>query len=118
MSNHRNASERTPLLRPKSPDQQNESAVFEDDIQNAEVAQGALTAPQFPELGKQRSYSSSHWLSPEQEPSSEQPDEPGLFGQDGLLAGLSRTKFRCIIGGVFMGYFVRLIHIYHILLQI
>lgn len=106
MPGPRNASERTPLLRPQASDRPNESAIFEDDIQDAEVAQGALTAPQFPALGKQRSYSSSHWLAPDQEVSPEQPDEPGVFGPDGLLAGLSRTKFRCIIGGVFAGYFV------------
>ncbi|KAF1964014.1 MFS general substrate transporter [Bimuria novae-zelandiae CBS 107.79] len=106
MNGHHSASERTPLLRPNSSDRQHETAVYEDDIQDAQTTQGALTAPQFPELGKQRSYSSSHWLAPDQEPASEQPDEPGQFGEDGLLAGLSRKKFRCIIGGVFMGYFI------------
>lgn len=84
--------------------------MFEDDVQDAEIPQGAL-APPFPALGKQRSYSSSHWLAPEQESGPEGPDEPGVFGEDGLLAGLSRTKFRCIIGGVFMGYFVSAIFI-------
>ena len=108
MDGRRDASERTPLLRASS-QQQNDSAVYEDDIQGAEVVPGALAAPQFPALGKQRSYSSSHWLAPDQEPSSTEPDEPGLFGEDGLLAGLSKTKFRCIIIGVFMGYFVRFI---------
>lgn len=106
MSDHRNASERTPLLRSNSSQRQNGSAVYEDDVQDAEVAQGALTAPQFPALGKQRSYSSSHWLAPDQEPTSDQQDEPGAFGEDGLLRGLSRTQCRCIIFGVFMGYFV------------
>lgn len=108
MHGRHNASERTPLLRPQSSDPPAESAVYEDDIHDAEVAQGVLTAPQFPALAKQRSYSSSHWLAPDQEISAEQPDEPGVFGEDGLLAGLSRTKFRCIIGGVFAGYFVSL----------
>ncbi|KAF9739461.1 hypothetical protein PMIN06_001066 [Paraphaeosphaeria minitans] len=106
MQGHHNASERTPLLRPQSSARPSESAVYEDDIQDAEIAQGALTAPEFPALGKQRTYSSSHWLAPDQEVSAEQPDEPGVFGEDGLLAGLSRTKFRCIIGGVFAGYFI------------
>ncbi|KAJ4301381.1 hypothetical protein N0V90_003473 [Kalmusia sp. IMI 367209] len=104
MNGHR-ASERTPLLRPSSAERHTESAIYDDDIQDAEVAQGALTAPQFPGLGKQRSYSSSHWLAPEQDVSQDQPDDPSAFGEDGLLAGLSRTRFRCIIGGVFMGYF-------------
>lgn len=108
MDGHRDASERTPLLRGSSI-QQNGSAVYEDDIQEAEVVPGALAPPQLPALSKQRSYSSSHWLAPDQEPPSTEPDEPGLFGEDGLLAGLSRTKFRCIIGGVFMSYFVSLI---------
>jgi hypothetical protein len=106
MQGNYNASERTPLLRPQSSDRPSESAVYEDDIQDAVVAQDALAAPQFPALGKQRSYSSSHWLAPDQEIPPEQPDGPGVFGEDGLLAGLSRTKFRCIIGGVFAGYFV------------
>ena len=108
MDGRRDASERTPLLRGSSI-QQNGSAVYEDDIQEAEVVPGALAAPQLPALSKQRSYSSSHWLAPDQESPSTEPDEPGLFGEDGLLAGLSRTKFRCIIGGVFMSYFVSLI---------
>jgi len=105
--NHRH-SERTPLLRPTPSNQQYESAVYEDDIQDAQVAgEGVLSGPQFPALGKQRSYSSSHWLAPEQDPDSNpQPNDAAQFGEDGLLSGLERTRFRCIIGGVFMGYFV------------
>ena len=107
-SSHHQASERTPLLRPKSSDRHHhKSAIHEDDIQAAEVVgEGALEAPRFG-LGKTRSYSHSHWLAPDEDSAARpEPDDPHEFGEDGLLAGITRTKFRFIFGGILLGYFV------------
>ena len=102
------SSERTPLLRPHSNGQGNGSAIQDDDIQAAEVVgQGALEAPQYTGLGKTRSYSHSHWLAPDEDAATRpEPDNPNEFGEDGLLAGVTRTQFRFVFGGILGGYFV------------
>jgi hypothetical protein len=64
--------------------------------------------PSFPERGKTRSYSHSHWLAPDEDSSSRpEPEAPAQFQENGLLSGISRTKFRLIYGGILLGYFVR-----------
>jgi hypothetical protein len=102
------SSERTPLLRNTSDTRGNGSAIQDDDIQAAEVAgQGALGAPQFPEIGKIRSHSQNHGLAPDEDAASRpEPEDPGEFGDDGLLAGVTRTRFRFVFGGILGGYFV------------
>ncbi|KAF2248799.1 MFS general substrate transporter [Trematosphaeria pertusa] len=106
---HHEPSERTPLLRSVSDGHHpNETAIDDDGVQTAEVAGAApLEAPRYPELGKRRSYSHSHWLAPEDDCNEwPEPESPGEFGDDGLLAGLTRTKFRFIFGGILLGYFI------------
>ncbi|KAF2788733.1 MFS general substrate transporter [Melanomma pulvis-pyrius CBS 109.77] len=98
MNAHR-SSERTPLLRAAS-DQlhpANESAIDES-IPAIEVAgQGALEPGQFPELRERRSYSHSHWLAPDEDANGRpEPEDAAQFQENGLLSGISRTKFRCI----------------------
>lgn len=108
-ANGSHSTERTPLLRPTSAERrQNESAVAEDDVHATDaVGQGALQVPQFPDLGKRRSYSHSHWLAPDEDAAGlPEPEEPAQFQDNGLLSGISRTKFRCIFGGIVLGYFV------------
>ncbi|KAF2645416.1 MFS general substrate transporter [Massarina eburnea CBS 473.64] len=107
--NGRTPSERTPLLQSISSESHgDDSAIAEDDIQTTEVVgEGALEAPIFPELGKPRSYSHSHWLGPDEDSASRpEPEELANFGEDGLLTGIGKTKFRLIFGGVLMGYFI------------
>jgi hypothetical protein len=104
--------ERTPLLRSNSGNatgqSENEHAIEDYDIQAiAEVGQGALQPGEFPELGKRRSYSHSHWLAPDDDANVR--DEPDLrvkFEENGLLSGISKTQFRFIFGGILLGYFV------------
>jgi hypothetical protein len=79
------------------------------DVLAAEVAQqGESGAPAFPELRKSRSRSYSHGqlVVPDNE-------DPRLdetltkFQDNGLLEGVSKWKFRCVFGGILLGYFVR-----------
>jgi hypothetical protein len=71
---------------------------FEDaDVLAAEVAQQS-------EGGQKRRNSQGQWVSV---------DEAGngsltKFQENGLLEGVSKWKFRCVFGGILMGYFVRL----------
>ncbi|KAF2688245.1 MFS general substrate transporter [Lentithecium fluviatile CBS 122367] len=107
MSGHQ-PSERTPLLRPSSDSHGNDSAIHDDDLHVAEIAgQGALEVPRFPGLGKRRSYSHSHWLAPDEDSNARpEPEDPGEFGEDGLLAGVTRAQFRFVFGGILLGYFI------------
>jgi MFS family permease len=102
------ASERTPLLRRIT--ERNEDVSPPEDANKlaAEVAQqGEGGAPAFPELRKSRSRSCSHGQLVV-------PDDDGAsaeqrlirFQENGLLEGVSVWKFRCIFGGILMGYFV------------
>jgi hypothetical protein len=110
--NSRGPSERTPLLSYNGPGDYagNDSAIQldEDDIQAAKVAgQGSLKPSQFPNLGKRRSYSHSHWLAPDEDATGRpEPEAVAQFQENGLISGVSRTKFRCIFGGILLGYFV------------
>ncbi|KAF1839368.1 MFS general substrate transporter [Decorospora gaudefroyi] len=105
------ASERTPLLRSQSAshNQQHSSAITEDEVTAAEVAQQgeAGGAPQFPELGKSRSYSHGQLVVPDVDLASG-PGTKSLvrFQDNGKLEGVSAWKFRCVFGGILIGYFV------------
>ena len=111
-TNGRGPSERTPLLSYNGPGDYagNDSAVQldEDDIQAAKVArQGDHESGQFPDLRKRRSYSHSHWLAPDEDAAGRpEPEDIAQFQENGLISGVSRTKFRCIFGGILLGYFV------------
>jgi hypothetical protein len=107
MSGHQ-SSERTPLLRQTSGSHGNGSAIQDDDIQAAEVVgQGALDAPKFPDLGKRGSSSHSQRSAPDEDAAARpEPEDLSNFGADGLLAGVTRTRFRFIFGGILGGYFV------------
>jgi hypothetical protein len=87
-------SERTPLLEPAASQHQGAGATIDDeDIQAAqEVGEGGLEVPQFPELGKTI-------------PSAEA-EHVVRFQKNGLLEGVPTWRFRCIFGGIVMGYFV------------
>jgi hypothetical protein len=104
--------ERTPLLRSNSGNapvqSENEHAISDYDIQDiAEVGPGGLQPGQFPDLGKKRSYSHSHWLAPDDDANvRDEPESGALFEENGLLSGISRTQFRFIFGGIVLGYFV------------
>jgi hypothetical protein len=108
LMNNNRQTERTPLLQPTFEDHENEATIQGDDIQVAEViGQGALEAPQFPDGGKGKIQSHSHHLTPDASPAAQpKPDDTGAFGQDGLLAGVTRKQFRLIFGGILLGYFV------------
>lgn len=105
-------SERTPLLSYNGPGDYagNDSAVQldEDDIQATKVAgQGYLEPGQFPDLGERRSYSHSHRLAPDEDTTTRsEPEDVAQFQGNGLISGVSRMKFRCIFGGILLGYFV------------
>jgi hypothetical protein len=105
----RKPSERTPLLQSSSSEgYENDSVITENDIQTAEVVgDGALEVPQFPGLGKQNSQSHNN-LDGESD-SVPKPADLANFGENGLLVGITKTKFRFIFGGILMGYFVSLL---------
>ncbi|KAF2009951.1 MFS general substrate transporter [Aaosphaeria arxii CBS 175.79] len=100
-------SERTPLLHP-DPELLDGSAIEENAIQTVEShSQGALQPGVFPDGGRTRSYSHSHWLAPDEDASGRpEPEFVAEFGENGLIANLSRTKFRFIFGGILLGYLV------------
>jgi hypothetical protein len=104
------ASERTPLLRSASQHQQNSSVFNHEEVTAAEVAQqGEGGAPQFPELGRSRSRSYSHgqFVVPEEDASSRaEPENLVKFQKNGKLEGVGVWKFRCVFGGILLGYFV------------
>jgi len=104
--------ERTPLLRPSSNHLQNGSAIPQNEVAAAEVAeQGEGGAPQFSQLRKSRSYSHGQLVTPENDLRSG-PDADSLvkFKENGKLEGVSDWKFRCVFGGILLGYFVCLHH--------
>jgi hypothetical protein len=84
-------SERTPLLEPAT--SQHQGAINNEDVQAAqEVGEGGLEVPQFPELNKTIS--------------SAEAEHVVRFQKNGLLEGVPTWRFRCIFGGIVMGYFV------------
>jgi hypothetical protein len=112
LANGSQPSEQTPLLssasngRARSPE--NGSATGDDNVHAiGDSIQGPLEPPIFPELGKPRSYSHSHWLAPDED-SNTIPElgNPPHFQENGLLAGLSKARFRLVYGGILLGYFV------------
>lgn len=104
-------SERTPLLRPSS--NHNGAAVSPNQVAAAEVAeQGEGGAPQFPRLSKSRSRSHGQLITPENDLRNG-PDSDGLvkFKENGKLDGISEWKFRCVFGGILLGYFASTNHL-------
>jgi hypothetical protein len=104
-------SERTPLLRSVSPNPQNGSAVAEDEVTAAEVVQqGEGGAPQFPEVGKS---------TPDADLAS-RPDTENLvkFQENGKLEGVGVWTFRCVFGGILLGYFVSHLKGHHQVLRV
>ncbi|KAF2121396.1 major facilitator superfamily domain-containing protein [Lophiotrema nucula] len=105
------ATERTPLLRSASGRSENraadDSAIDDVDVRaSEEVGIGALE-PEFPDLGKRRSYSHSHWLAPEDDAGGNQESERLVkFQENGVLEGISRTRFWFTFGGIIMSYFI------------
>ncbi|EDU42104.1 conserved hypothetical protein [Pyrenophora tritici-repentis Pt-1C-BFP] len=102
------ASERTPLLRASSQDDQNGSSINADEVRAAEVAQqGEGAAPQFPETGKSKSYSNGQSILSDEDAATTQ-DEQKLvrFQKNGKLEGVGVWKFRCVFGGIVLGYFI------------
>jgi hypothetical protein len=101
--NGNRSSERTPLL--GSPESNKGTPAVDDEV--TALGQGALEPGTFPELGKKRSYSHSHWLAPDEDANGRpEPEDIAQFQDDGLLGGISRTRFRFIYGGILLGYFV------------
>ncbi|OAL54255.1 MFS general substrate transporter [Pyrenochaeta sp. DS3sAY3a] len=104
-------SERTPLLGAASDQEQNGqngSAIHDDDVQASEVAaQGIGGAPQFPELGKSRTYSHGQLVVPNDD-SEPGPEQGSLvrFQKNGKLEGIGEWKFMFVFGGILVGYFV------------
>ena len=105
----RPASERTPLLHSASQNHPNTSAITENDVTAAEVAQqGEGAAPQVPQSGKSRGYSddASDVLGDGDLATS--PEEDLVkFQENGKLHGIGIWRFRCVFGGILLGYFVR-----------
>jgi hypothetical protein len=99
-------SERTPLLRSVSPKPQDGSAVTEDEVTAAAVAQqGEGGAPQFPELGNHRDQPHGQSVGPVEDPGTENFVK---FQKNGKLEGVGVWNFRLVFGGILLGYFVSL----------
>ncbi|KAF2129271.1 MFS general substrate transporter [Dothidotthia symphoricarpi CBS 119687] len=97
-------SERTPLLEPAS--SSNDTVIRNGDVRAAEVAQqGEGGAPQFPAVKKTRSLSHGHWPASD-EAARPEPGDLVKFQENGLIEGVSKWKFRCVFGGILMGYFI------------
>ncbi|KAH7398224.1 major facilitator superfamily domain-containing protein [Pyrenochaeta sp. MPI-SDFR-AT-0127] len=101
-------SERTPLLHATPYRHEAESAIYADDVQATEVAaQGEGGPPQFPELGKSRTYSHGQLVVPDDD-LAPRPELDNLvkFQQNGKLEGVGVWKFRFVFGGIVLGYFI------------
>jgi hypothetical protein len=86
-------SERTPLLASPGLRQEEPVPISEDDVLASEVlGEGGQEVPQFPELGKSISRTEAEHLV--------------KFQKNGLLEGVPTWRFRCVFGGILMGYFV------------
>jgi hypothetical protein len=112
----RRASERTPLLRRITERNEDVSPIEDANLLAAEVAQqGQAGAPAFPELRKSRSRSHSHGqlIVPDDEGTGSEDARLVKFQDNGLLEGVSKWKFRCVFGGILMGYFVSLYVSHH-----
>jgi hypothetical protein len=89
--------ERTPLLR-RITERNEDVSGFEDaDVLATEVAQQS-------EGGQKRRNSQGQWVSVDEASNGNLTN----FQENGLLEGVSKWKFRCVFGGILMGYFVRL----------
>jgi hypothetical protein len=112
----RRASERTPLLRRITERNEDVSPIEDANLLAAEVAQqGQAGAPAFPELRKSRSRSHSHGqlIVPDDEGTGSEDARLVKFQDNGLLEGVSKWNFRCVFGGILMGYFVSLYVSHH-----
>lgn len=86
-------SERTPLLASPGLRQEDPVPIQEEDVLAAqEVGEGGQEVSQFPELGKSISRAEAEHLV--------------KFQKNGLLEGVPTWRFRCVFGGILMGYFV------------
>lgn len=89
-------SERTPLLASPGLRQEGPVPISEEDVlASEEIGEGGQEVPQFPELGKSISRAEAEHLV--------------KFQKNGLLEGMPAWRFRCVFGGIVMGYFVSLI---------
>ena len=98
-------SERTPLLRSASQNRKNSPVLAGDEIVAAEVVrQGEGAAPQFPDLGADEN--------PHDQPaahghnSAQETEDLVKFEENGKLQGVGVWRFRCVFGGILLGYFV------------
>jgi hypothetical protein len=103
------ASERTPLLRSTPQRRQNGSVIAGDEVTAAEVAQqGEGAAPQFPGLGSRASDSRDESIASRSHSATRQETEDLVkFEENGKLQGVGVWRFRCVFGGILLGYFVR-----------
>ena len=88
-------SETTPLLAPAPPDLRQEDPVpiqEEDVAASQQTGVGSQDVAQFPDLGKSISRTEAEHLV--------------KFQKNGLLEGVPAWRFRCVFGGILMGYFV------------
>ena len=110
----RPVSERTPLLRSTSQNHKGTPAFTQPEVTAAEVAQqGEGAAPQFPESRKSRSRSQDGVDGDDDDDDDDDAttiSEAGdlvKFEENGKLQGVGIWRFRCVFGGILLGYFVR-----------
>lgn len=101
-------SERTPLLRTESQNHQDASVIGDNEVTAAEVAQqGQGAASKFTESGKSRSGSRGQVVAPDDDSKpTEETEDLVKFQKNGKLQGVGAWRFRCVFGGILLGYFV------------
>lgn len=98
-------SEQTPLLRSLSGQPRGNSTVIEDAITAAGVSEQGEGGPlQIPECAKSRVDSRGQLVVPDGERAESQ--DLIAFQANGKLNGVSDLRFRCVFGGILLGYFV------------
>ena len=101
-------SERTPLLRSASQDRENSHVIAGDEVIAAEVVrQGEGAVPQLPDSGDNESTLHDQAGATGSNPAQIQETEDLVkFEENGKLQGVGVWRFRCVFGGILLGYFV------------
>ncbi|KAF2855609.1 MFS general substrate transporter [Plenodomus tracheiphilus IPT5] len=102
------ASEQTPLLQSASEQRSHGTVATPDELPESEVAQqGEGGPPQSPDIRKSKSHPNGRPIAPNSEATGTvDPKDLVKFKKNGKLEGVSDWQFRCVFGGIVLGYLI------------